>query len=130
MRANKAVVSVSCSVLMLAGAAKAADPPVCTLAAPTAVASIAQLPEQVQTLLLEAGPVADPGGDFNATDLFDPEHPVPDRRLVSGQAGAACIVLTLEKGGRGYAHMLLEFRRTGGRWLLAGQVLQQPEQPR
>jgi hypothetical protein len=129
MRASKAV-SFSCSLLTLAGAAQAAGPAACTPVAPVAVTSIAQLPGQVRSLLLEAGPVAEPGGDFNATDLFDSAHPVPDRRLISGQAGASCILLKLERGGRGYAHALLQFERTGGRWTFAGQVVQQPDQPR
>src|SRR4051812_27943488 len=84
------------SVLMLsfgvalAGVAHAADPPAsaCNLPAPAQpVVRVAQLPAEVHDLLLSNGPVSDPGGPFNESDVIDETaQPVPRQRLVAGQA--------------------------------------------
>ena len=110
-------VSIACS-LLLAGAASvasAADAPA------QAVARIARLPAEVVAVLEEMGPISDPGGPFNPSDVVDANHPVPGQRLVSGQAGPDFIVLTVEKGGRGYSHAVLQFARVDGHWQLVGQ---------
>jgi hypothetical protein len=110
-------VSIACSLLM-AGAASvgsAADAPM------HAVTRVAQLPAEVVSVLEEMGPISDPGGPFNPSDVVDVDHPVPGQRLVSGQAGPDFIVLTVEKGGRGYAHAVLQFSRVDGHWQLVGQ---------
>lgn len=106
--------SIACG-LLAAGAVHAADAP----AQP--VLRIAQLPAEVVAVLEEMGPVADPGGPFNPSDVIDTEHPVPGQRLVSGQAGADVILLTLERGGRGQSHAVLKFARVGGHWQLVSQ---------
>jgi hypothetical protein len=87
---------------------------------------IAQLPAEVQAELLSMGPVSDPGGPFSESDVVDAVDPVPGQRLISGEAGADCIVLKIEKGGRGYSHGLLQFERVGGHWVLASLVYRQP----
>lgn len=98
------------------------------VAAPPAipVTTIAQLPAEVQAELASMGPVSDPGGAFSPSDVVDAEHPVPTQRLISGQAGPDCILLTIEKGGRGYSHGVLRFERKDGHWVLASLVYQQP----
>ena len=104
--------SIACSVL-LAGAAHAAGAPA------QAVTKVAQLPAEVVSVLEEMGPIADPGGPFNDSDVIDPAHPVPGQRLVSGQAGPDVILLKVEKGGRGHSHALMRFTLVDGHWQLA-----------
>lgn len=123
-------VLIACAWLSLAGAARAADAPACPRAPASAVVTIAQLPAEVQAVLDEMGPVADPGGAFSASDVVDATHPVPTQRLLSGQVGPDCILLTIEKGGRGYSHGLLQFERVGGHWQLVSQAYRQPDQGR
>lgn len=120
--------SIACGLLTLAGAAHAAD--ACAPQPATAVVRISQLPDEVQAELLSMGPVSDPGGPFDPGDVFDALHPVPGQRLISGQAGPDCIVLMIEKGGRGYSRALLHFERTGGRWALVSLAPQHPARPR
>lgn len=110
-------VSIACS-LLLAGAASvasAADAPM------QAVTRLAQLPAEVVSVLEEMGPISDPGGPFNPGDVIDSNHPVPSQRLESGQAGSDFIVLTVEKGGRGHSHAVLQFARVDGHWQLVSQ---------
>ena len=82
--------SIAAGVL-LAGAVSAAAAP----AQP--VARLAQLPAEVVAVLEEMGPISDPGGPFNPSDVVDATHPVPGQRLVSGQLGAD--VLHPNRGG-------------------------------
>jgi hypothetical protein len=108
---------------LVASVAHAADAPACDLAGPArTVTRIAQLPPEVQSLLLENGPVSDPGGPFNASDVFIVDDPTPGQRLVSGQAGPDAICLWLEHGGRGYHHVVLQFQLVGEHWTLAGRT--------
>ena len=115
--------SIACG-LLVAGAVHAADAP----AQP--VLRIAQLPAEVVAVLEEMGPVADPGGPFNPSDVIDTEHPVPGQRLVSGQLGPDVILLTVEKGGRGYSHAVMKFARVDGHWQLVSQTHQLPDAAR
>lgn len=116
--------SIACGLLTLAGAAHAGD--ACTPTPGVPVATIAQLPAEVQAELASMGPVSDPGGAFSPSDVVDAVNPVPTQRLVSGQAGPDCILLTIEKGGRGYSHGLLRFERVDGHWVLASLVYRPP----
>jgi len=102
--------------MMVAGAAHAAGAPVPAPA--QAVTKVAQLPAEVVSVLEEMGPISDPGGPFNDSDVVDPDHPVPGQRLVSGQAGPAVILLKVEKGGRGRTHAMLRFALVDGHWQL------------
>ena len=104
-----------------AGAASAAELP------PQAVSRLAQLPPEVVAVLEEAGPISDPGGPFNASDVIDTDHPVPGQRLVAGQAGPDLILLTVEKGGRGYFHAVMKFARVDGHWQLVSQERRAPD---
>ena len=113
MQANTSL-SLACG-LLLASAVNAADAP----AQP--VFRLAQLPAEVVAVLEEMGPVSDPGGPFNPSDVVDIDHPVPGQRLVSGQAGPDLILLTLEKGGRGHSHAVLKFARVDGHWQFVSQ---------
>jgi hypothetical protein len=106
--------SIACG-LLLAGAANAAGAPA------QAVVRLAQLPAEVVAVLEEMGPISDPGGPFNPSDVVDSEHPVPGQRLVSGEASPDVILLTVEKGGRGYSHAVLKFARADGHWQLVSQ---------
>ena len=107
------------TLCIVAGAAHGAGASLCNLpGSPKTVVRLAQLPAEIQSWLEENGPVSDPGGPFNATDLFDAEHPVPGQRLVAGQAGPDTVCLQLEKGGRGYHHVILQFQLAGGHWTL------------
>lgn len=119
-------------LLIQAGAAHAAaEPaiPACPRAPAPAVVTIAQLPAEVQAILDEMGPVADAGGAFNGSDVIDPAHPVPTQRLLSGQVGPDCILLKVEKGGRGYSHGLLQFGRVTGHWQLVRRAYRRPDEP-
>lgn len=116
--------SIACGLLTLAGAAHAGD--ACTPQPGIPVANLAQLPAEVQAELASMGPVSDPGGAFSPSDVIDAANPVPTQRLVSGEAGPDCIVLTIEKGGRGYSHGVLRFERVNEHWVLASLVYQQP----
>jgi len=111
--------AIACAVL-LAGAA-AADAPA------QSVSRIAQLPAEVVAVLEELGPISDPGGPFNPTDIIDTDHPVPGQRLVSGQAGPDVILLVVEKGGRGYSHAVMKFARVDGHWQLVSQERLSPD---
>ena len=116
---------------LLASAAHAADAPACDLAgASFAVVRIAQLPAEVQSLVVENGPVSDPGGPFNPSDVFIVDDPVPGQRLVAGQAGPDAICLQLEHGGRGYRHVILQFRLTDGHWTLISRTSRLPPMSR
>jgi hypothetical protein len=118
------------SGLAFAGATYAADPPApaCNLPAPAQpVARVAQLPAEVHDLLLSNGPVSDPGGPFNGSDVIDESaQPVPGQRLVAGQASQDAICLQVEQGGRGLHHAILQFQRRGGHWTLVSQKNQLP----
>jgi hypothetical protein len=119
------------TLALLASAAHAADAPTCSLAgAASAIVRIAQLPAEVQSLLAETGPVSDPGGPFNASDVFLADNPVPAQRLISGQAGPGAICLQLEHGGRGYHHVVLQFQLVDGHWTLASRATGVPPMPR
>lgn len=112
--------SIACALLM-AGAANAAEAPV------QAVSRLAQLPAEVVAVLEEMGPISDPGGPFNPSDVVDTDHPVPGQRLVSGQASPDVILLTVEKGGRGYSHAVMKFARVDGHWQLVSQERRSPD---
>jgi hypothetical protein len=105
---------------LVASVAHAADAPACDLAGPArTVTRIAQLPPEVQSLLLENGPVSDPGSPFNASDVFIVDDPTSGQRLVSGQAGPDAICLWLEHGA---AAITMSFCSSSwsvniGRWL-------------
>jgi len=124
------------SVLMLSsglaagGATYAADPPAsgCNLPAPAQpVARVAQLPAEVHDLLLSNGPVSDPGGPFNESDVIDETaQAVPRQRLVAGQASPNAICLQMEQGGRGLHRTILRFQRKDGHWTLLSQKHQLP----
>jgi hypothetical protein len=119
MQASKPL-SIACALLM-AGAANAADAPT------QAVSRLAQLPAEVVAVLEEMGPISDPCGPFNPSDVVDTDHPVPGQRLVSGQVGPDLILLTVEKGGRGYAHAVMTFARVDGHWRLISQERRSPD---
>lgn len=122
MQGSKLVVLAGGALLVAAASlAHAAGAP------PQPVARLAQLPAEVVALLEEAGPISDPGGPFNPSDIVDADHPVPGQRLVSGQAGPDEILLTVEKGGRGYAHAVLTFARIDGHWQLVRQERRAPD---
>jgi len=121
MQGSKPIVIAS---VLLAGAANAGGAP----AQP--VARLAQLPAEVVAVLEEMGPISDPGGPFNPSDVVDTAHPVPGQRLVSGQLGPDVILVTVEKGGRGYSHAVLKFARVDGHWQLVSQEHQQPDAAR
>lgn len=124
------------SVLMLSsglaagGVTYAPDPPAsgCNLPAPAQpVARVAQLPTEVHDLLLSNGPVSDPGGPFNESDVIDETaQPVPRQRLVAGQASPTVICLQMEQGGRGLHRTILRFQRKDGHWTLLSQKHQLP----
>lgn len=114
--------AVACTLLM-AGAAGAAAPQ-------QAVSRIAQLPAEVVAVLEEMGPIADPGGPFNDSDIVDTDHPIPGQRLVSGQAGPDLILLTVERGGRGQSLAVMTFARVNGHWQLVSQEHRSPAQGR
>jgi hypothetical protein len=111
-------VSIACS-LLLAGSAHAASAPT------QAVTRLAQLPAEVVSVLEEMGPISDPGGPFNESDVVAAVDPVPGQRLVSGQAGPDRILLRIERGGRGASHALLQFDRIEGHWQLVNQTFEQ-----
>jgi hypothetical protein len=115
-------ISIACS-LLLAGAAHAAQAPMQT------VTKVAQLPAEVVSVLEEMGPISDPGGPFNPSDVVAADNPVPGQRLVSGQAGPDVILLTLERGGRGHSHAVLKFARIDGHWQLVSQEHQLRDAP-
>ena len=115
--------SIACSVL-LAGTAHAAGAPA------QVVTKVAQLPAEVVSVLEEMGPISDPGGPFNESDVIDPAHPVPGQRLVSGQVGPDVILLKVEKGGRGHSHALMRFALVDGHWQLVSQEHVLPDDPR
>jgi hypothetical protein len=104
--------------LLLAGAAHAGAPT-------QAVTRLAQLPAEVVSVLEEMGPISDPGGPFNESDVVAAVDPVPGQRLVSGQAGPDRIMLRIERGGRGASHALLQFDRIEGHWQLVNQTFEQ-----
>jgi hypothetical protein len=106
------------SSLLLAGAAHAGAPA-------QTVTKVAQLPAEVVSVLEEMGPISDPGGPFNESDVVAAVDPVPGQRLVSGQAGPDRILLRLERGGRGASHALLQFDRIEGHWQLVNQTFEQ-----
>lgn len=116
--------------LALGGVAFAAAPPApaCNLPAPAQpVTRVAQLPAEVHDLLLSNGPVSDPGGPFNESDVIDETaQPAPGQRLVAGQASRDAICLQVEQGGRGLHHAILQFQRKGGHWTLVSQKHQLP----
>lgn len=112
MQGSKPIVIAS---VLLAGAANAAGAP----AQP--VARLAQLPAEVVAVLEEMGPISDPGGPFNPSDVVDAAHPVPGQRLVSGEVSPDVILVTVEKGGRGYSHAVMKFARVDGHWQLVSQ---------
>lgn len=118
------------SGLAVGGVTYAADPPAsgCNLPAPAQpVARVAQLPSEVHDLLLSNGPVSDPGGPFNESDVIDETaQPVPRQRLLAGQASANAICLQMEQGGRGLRHTILRFQRKDGHWTLLSQKNQPP----
>jgi len=120
------------STLILAGAARADEPPACTLpASAKTVDRVAQLPAEVRDALLSNGPVSDPNGPFNASDvIIDATQIEPRQRLVSGQAGADVICLRVEQGGRGYHHALMRFQRQGEHWTQVSQTNVLPESTR
>ena len=116
------------SMLVLSCAARAADTPACAPPAPAQpVVRVAQLPADVREALLSNGPVSDPDGPFNASDVIvESAQPEPRQRLVSGQAGADVICLRVEQGGRGLHHAVMRFQRDGEHWTLVSQVNQDP----
>jgi len=109
--------------LLLAGAANAG-------ASAQAVTKVAQLPAEVVSVLEEMGPISDPGGPFNESDVVAAVDPVPGQRLVSGQAGPDVILLQVEKGGRGHSHALMRFVLVDGHWKLASLEHLSPGAPR
>lgn len=118
------------SLCLLTSAVHAAASPVCDLAGTSSpVARIAQLPAEVQSLLTETGPVSDPGGPFNSSDVFLADNPVPGQRLVSGQAGPDAICLQLEHGGRGYHHVIVQFQLVDGHWTQVSRTSRMPPTP-
>jgi hypothetical protein len=85
-----------------------------------AVASLDELPAQVQYLLGRAktgtSGISDMGGKFNPSDVII-DATVPMRRLVSGVISHHCIWLIVEYGGIGHYQKRLEYRRTENVWL-------------
>lgn len=116
--------ALACALLMAGATGSAA-----AAAAPQqSVSRIAQLPAEVVAVLEEMGPIADPGGPFNDSDIVDTDHPIPGQRLVSGQAGPDLIVLTVERGGRGHSLAVMTFARVNGHWQLVSQEHRSPAQ--
>jgi hypothetical protein len=108
---------------LVASVAHAADAPACDLAGPArTVTRIAQLPPEVQSLLLENGPVSDPGSPFNASDVFIVDDPTPGHGPAPGvrPGRSGCHLPVARTWRRGYHHVVLQFQLVGEHWTLAG----------
>jgi hypothetical protein len=100
----------------------------CEIAQARELASLNDLPAQVQDLLgrsvVGTGGISDIGGKFNGSDAIV-DSSIPMRRLKSGQVGADCIHLAVERGGIGYWVQQAEYQLVDGGWVqIAGQRLQ------
>jgi len=93
---------------LLAGAASA-----CTPVPWDTVGGVAQLPPEVQTLLLNGGDMADPGWNYNAGDVIDMSLPM--RRLRLAVVGNDCVRADVEQGGRGGKYTAL-YQLIDGHW--------------
>ena len=94
---------------------------------------MANLPHEVRTLLgaNRAGRdgVAEEGQDFNATDVLNGDLPM--RRFVIAGVSKDCVVVAVEKGGRGYSVRRVVYRQTDSEWFAeeAGGFWRKPESP-
>jgi hypothetical protein len=107
--------------VVFAGAvsADAALPTQCQGAALSEARSLADLPGGVGALLgvgiTGAKGIADRGQKFNCTDLIDPA--LPRRRLVLAGVSAECVLISVERGGRGHSFSVLAFvKQPNGEW--------------
>jgi hypothetical protein len=82
------------------------------------VRSLAELPQEVSALLGKErkGPegIADQGGKFNKTDVVIDNLPM--RRFSLAAVSADCILVAVERGGRGYFVELLAFEHNNTGW--------------
>jgi hypothetical protein len=101
----------------------------CEIAQARELASLSDLPAQVQDLLgrsvVGTGGISDIGGKFSVSDAIV-DSSIPMRRLKSGQVGADCIHLAIERGGIGYSVQQAEYQLVDGAWVqIAGKRLKQ-----
>jgi hypothetical protein len=108
-------VVLACGAVLLTGAAAA-----CTPEPWDTVGGVAQLPPEVQTLLLNGGDVADPGEVFSAGD-FNPQN-LPMRGLKLAVVGSDCVRADVEQGGRGIQRISNLYQLIDGHWKQVGKA--------
>lgn len=105
---------IVCLALAMPCAATAENAAACTPGA-AAVSRVKDLPPDVQAYFARRGAIADPGEQFNSSDVIADEK-VPQQRLISAVSGDDCISVTVERGGRGYSVGTFIFQRIDGHW--------------
>jgi len=117
MQLHEAVPRVGRIVLACAGCFVGAAS-ACTPVPWDTVGGVAQLPPEVQTLLLKGADMADPGWPFYAG--FGSDTSLPKRRLILAVVGSDCVRVSVEQGGRGMSRYAVYFQREGAHWREVG----------
>jgi len=108
-------------LLVISPTVLASEQPSCAGKALSEVRTLKALPDEVNSLLGKAhaglSGIADRDGRFNRTDVVDERLPM--RRFVIAGLNSSCVLVALERGGRGYSVELVVFEYAGGKWQIS-----------
>ena len=63
-------------------------------------------------------PMAERGAPFQATDVLDPQHPMPSARFVSARQVNCALAIRYEQGGIAHTWQTAQLYWSGNRWVL------------
>lgn len=82
------------------------------------IRQVSQLPRAIRRLV---GALAEPGAQFNLSDVITPETKhLPFKRLIYARGQGCGLEIAYERGGRGYARINVAFVFENGAWRKSG----------
>jgi len=104
--------------LVMSSIVIASEQPSCAGKPLSEVRTLTALPNEVNSLLGQSRAgmdgIADQGGKFNVTDVVDERLPM--RRFVIAGLNSSCLLVAVERGGRGYSIELIVFEHDNDKW--------------